>query len=69
MTVAVAPSHVPWKAVARRWLALFLPLAAVAVTAVGGVVWSRSRVEDALLRVNERDLVSLQSEIIESELR
>ncbi len=54
---------------ARRWLALYLPLSGVTVAAVVAVVWSRSRVEDALLRVNERDLVSLQSEIIDSELR
>lgn len=69
MAFPVIPSHVPWKAVARRWLALYLPLSAVTVAAVVAVVWSRSRVEDALLRVNERDLVSLQSEIIDSELQ
>lgn len=69
MAFPVIPSHIPLKAVARRWLTLYLPLSAVAVAAVGAIVWSRSRVEDALLRVNERDLVNLQSEIIDSELR
>jgi PAS domain S-box-containing protein len=69
MSFPVVPSQIPWWAVARRWLALYLPLSAVAIAAVAGVVWSRSRVEEALLRLNERDLVSLQSEIIESELR
>lgn len=69
MAFPVIPSHVPWKAVARRWLALYLPLSAVTVAATLAVVWSRSRVENALLRVNERDLVSLQSEVIDSELQ